>query len=85
MTVQDPYVIARDALRERWKGEATPEQVVGWIFAALDEAGDTTVLRDEKARDDAVVMAAMVFADLAGEPGVDYGALVSNVLRAVRA
>lgn len=81
--VAEASTIAVHALRARWTHEETPATVVGWIFDALDEQGDTTVPRTRQARDEAVVMAGMVFADLgpAGE-GIDYFALVSNVLRA---
>lgn len=83
MSGVDPYVVARDALRERWKGEAYAADVVHWIFEALDEVEDETVPRDDDARGRAIAMASMVFADIDGE--MDNGAMVSNVLRAARA
>ncbi|MCA1571668.1 MAG: hypothetical protein LC798_15410 [Chloroflexi bacterium] len=54
---------------------------MSWMFAALDRADDTTIPRDQEARDTAVAMAGMVFADIGDDMSV--GALVSNVLRAV--
>lgn len=79
----DPWRVCVDALRERWVGEEFPETVVGWMFDALDAAGDTTVPRDDNAREEARIMASMVFADIG--PECDYGAVVSNVIRACEA
>jgi hypothetical protein len=82
-STRDPWCVCLDALVREWQGEATPQQVVGWMIAALDEAGDTQIPRTRNAVAGAEVMAAMVFADLGAE-GIDYGAVVSNVLRAMR-
>ena len=79
----DPYTVCRQALNEAWIGQASPSEVVGWMFVALDAADDRTVPRDEAARNRCVTMAAMVFADIGSEEhGTDMGAVVSNVLRA---
>lgn len=53
------------------------------MFTALDEVGDTTVLRTREAREEAECMVGMVFADLWDEEVCDYGAVVSNALRAI--
>lgn len=80
----DPYTVAVSGLRARWLSEASPRDVVHWIYAALDEAGDTTVPRTIEARENAVVMVGQVFADIGdSEEGCDYGAIVSNALRAM--
>lgn len=71
-----------EALRFHWVAEATPEDVVGWMFDALDKAGDDTVPRTNGARAEAIAMTGMVFADLAED--LDYGAVVSNALRAAQ-
>lgn len=76
------YDVCVRELRQRWVGDKTPEQVVAIMFDALDRVRDRTVPRDADARHDAIIMAGMVFADLDGEDGVDYGALTNNVLRA---
>ncbi len=78
----DPYRIGLKALRSQWTRQATPREVVGWIFDALDAEGEHTVPRDLAARDRATVMAGMVFADL-GDPA-DMGVVVSHVLRAAQ-
>ena len=79
----DAWTVCRDALNEKWKAEAYAADVVHWMFEALDEVEDETVPRDDDARERAIVMANMVFADLGDD--MDNGALVSNVLRAARA
>lgn len=77
---RDPHAICVEVLREMWVGEAYPYEVVTWMFTALDEEGDTTIPRGPKDRKEAETMCSMVMADLGD--GCDYGAVVSNVLRA---
>lgn len=85
-SVSDPYAIGMSALRFNWTGQATPREVVGYIFDALDEAGDETIPRTNQALADAVSLVGMVFIDLGHEEGgVDYGAVVSHALRAAKA
>ena len=77
----DPYWICCTALREHWHGEAYAKQIVQWMIEALDAAGDRTIPRCEKAREDAVVMVGMVMADLGDETSIEP--VVSHALRAM--
>lgn len=52
---ESPYSIALKALEERWTGQATPEEVVGWIFDALEAANDTLTPRTPAGNDGAPV------------------------------
>lgn len=79
----DAYTTCVDGLRSNWgPGELYPREVVDIMFTALDEDGDMTVPRTPEAREEAQIMIGMVFADCWPE-GADYGAIVSNALRAI--
>ena len=79
---ESPYSVCLTALQTHWTGQASPEEIVGWMFDALDVAGDVTVPRTPVTRHAAELMTADVMADL-GDP-TDMSAVVANVLRVVR-
>lgn len=83
--MEEASTVCVAALRENWQREATPREVVGWMFDALDRAGNEVVPRSDHARRETEAMVGMVFADLSGEEFVDYNAVVSNALRQAEA